>query len=45
MPEIKETAEKAAQKVKARKRRIFVEVTLLSFLVCMLGFLLYHIAV
>lgn len=39
MPEIKETAEKAAQKAKVCKRRIFVEVALLSFLVCMLGVL------
>ena len=42
MPEIKEAAEKAAQKAKARKRRVFVEVTLLSFLVCMLGWLMRH---
>lgn len=42
MPEIKEAAEKTAQKAKARKRRVFVEVTLLSFLVCMLGWLMRH---
>lgn len=40
MPETKEAAEKAAQKAKTRKRRIFVEVALLSFLVCMLGWLI-----
>ena len=35
MPEIKEAAEKAAQKAKTRKRRIFVEVALLSFCLTM----------
>lgn len=43
MPETKEAAEKATQKAKARKRRIFVEVALLSFLVCMLGWLIFKV--
>ena len=38
---MKEAAGKAAQKAKARKHRIFVEVASLSFLVCMLGWLVF----
>lgn len=36
MPEIKEAAGKAAQKAKARKRRIFAEVALLIFCLAMI---------
>lgn len=44
MPETKEkAAEKTVQKAKARKRRIFIEVALLSFLVCMLVLVIKHI--